>query len=105
MMHGVKAALALQKTGDISAALAERNPAVAPGFSFVDAGGHGYTTVHVTGGKLETEFVYMPRPIERSEQADGGPLAYRATHRVKAWKPGGIPQVERLRVEGNLPLI
>ena len=73
--------------------------------SFVDAGGHGYSVVHASADALEVEFVCIPRPIERSEQADGGPLAYRATHRVKAWKPGDTPQVERVRVEGKLPLI
>jgi alkaline phosphatase D len=105
VMYGVKAALALQKTHDVTAALAEKNPEVSPHLSFVDAGGHGYSVVHVTAESMEVEFVCVPRPIERSERADGGPLSYRATHRVKAWKPGGIPQVERVSVEGKLPLI
>jgi hypothetical protein len=43
--------------------------------------------------------------IERSERADGGPLAYRVTHRVKAWQPGDAPRVERSRVEGTLPMV
>jgi alkaline phosphatase D len=103
VMYGVKAALALQKTHDVTAALAEKNPEVSPHLSFVDAGGHGYSVVHASADALEVEFVCIPRPIERSERADGGPLAYRATHRVKAWKAEGVPQVERVRVEGKLP--
>jgi alkaline phosphatase D len=105
MMHGVKAALALQKTRDMQAALAERNPEVAPNLSFMDAGGHGYTTVRVTADALEAEFVCVPRPIERSDRPDGGPLAYRVTHRVRAWNPRAVPRVERLGVEGTLPLV
>jgi hypothetical protein len=36
-----EAALALQRTGSVSAALAERNPRLSPHLSFMDAGGHG----------------------------------------------------------------
>jgi alkaline phosphatase D len=43
--HGVRASLALQKTGDLRQALAAANPEVAPHLSFVDLGGHGYAVV------------------------------------------------------------
>ena len=45
IMHGVRASLALQRTGDARRALTERNPDVAPHLSFVDVGGHGYSLV------------------------------------------------------------
>jgi alkaline phosphatase D len=105
LMHGVRASLALQKTGDARQALAERNPEVAPHLSFVDVGGHGYSVVRAAAEELEVEFVCIPRPLERSDRADGGPLAYRITHRVKRWGRGAAPRLERTTFEGSLPLV
>jgi alkaline phosphatase D len=103
-LHGVRAALTLQRTGDVKQAIAHSNPEVAPHLSFVDLGGHGYATVRASASELETEFVCIPRPIERSDRADGGPLAYRVVHRVKLWKPGETPQLVQEVVEGVPPL-
>src|SRR5215213_4200497 len=105
MMHGVRASLALKRTGDGRRALAERNPQLAPHLSFVDLGGHGYSVVRASSEQLEVEFVCIPRPIERNGRADGGPLAYRVTHRVKRWTHEAAPQIERTKVEGMLPLV
>jgi alkaline phosphatase D len=105
VMHGVRASLALQKTGDIHQALAHRNPEIAPHLSFMDAGGHGYSVVRASADELEVEFVCIPRPIENSARPDGGPLAYRVTHRVKRWRSGVAPRLERTTVEGTLPLV
>jgi alkaline phosphatase D len=105
LMHGVRASLALQKTGDVRQALAERNPEVAPHLSFMDVGGHGYSVVRASNDELEVEFVCIPRPLERNDRADGGPLAYRVAHRVKRWAHGVAPQLERTKVEGALPLV
>lgn len=105
VMHGVVASLTLQKTDDLQQALKESNPEVAPHLSFIDVGGHGYTTVRATSDELEVEFVCIPRPIEGTDRADGGPLAYRVAHKVKLWKPGATPRVERTSQEGTLPLV
>jgi alkaline phosphatase D len=70
-------------------ALKESNAEVAPHLSFVD---------------LEVEFLCNPRPIERSDREDGGPLVYRIAHKVKLWRPGTSPRVERTTQEGVLPL-
>lgn len=105
MMHGVRASLALKRTGDAGQALAERNPQLAPHLSFIDLGGHGYSLVRATSNALEVEFVCIVRPLERSERADGGPLAYRVVHRVKRWTHDAAPQIERTKVEGTLPLV
>lgn len=86
-------------------ALKESNPEVAPHLSFIDTGGHGYSTARATADELEVEFVCIPRPIQRSEREDGGPLAYRVTHRVKLWEPGSAPRMERTVQEGTLPLV
>jgi alkaline phosphatase D len=104
MMHGVQSSLALQRTGDLSQALAASNPDLAPQLAFADVGGHGYAMVRATTDALEVEFVCIPRPLERSDRPDGGPLAYRVTHRVRHWAPGETPRVDRVSAEGELPL-
>jgi alkaline phosphatase D len=88
-LHGVGAALELQKTGDIDRALAESNPEVAPHLSFLDLGGHGYAVVAASAQALDVEFVCVARPIERNDE-----LAYRITHRVERWHPGEKPRVQ-----------
>ena len=100
LLHGVRAALALSRT---SAAEARKlhNPAVAPHLKFVDLGGHGYGLVTVTADWLETEFVCIPVPFERSDSADGGTLRYRVRHRVNRWKAGEQPKLVQTIVEGN----
>jgi alkaline phosphatase D len=101
MRHGVKSCLEYQKTGDAAAARKLSNLELAPHLKFVDMGGHGYATVRVTSDVLETEFVCIPRPVERSETADGGPLLYRVTHRAKLWKRGERPTLEQRVTEGD----
>jgi alkaline phosphatase D len=101
LRHGVKSCLEYAKSGDIAKARAESNPDLSPHLSFVDMGGHGYSIVRVTSDMLETEFVCIPRPIERSETDDGGPLKYRVTHTVKLWTKGQTPKLERHVIEGD----
>ena len=79
LRHGVRSCLEYAASGDALEARALSNPDLSPHVSFVDMGGHGYSVVHVTSDAFETEFVCIPRPIERSDQADGGPLLYRRT--------------------------
>ena len=64
-------------------------------------GGHGYTVVRATRNSLETEFVCIPRPLERSERPDGGPLLYRVRHRAALWDKGDRPKLEAQVLEGN----
>jgi alkaline phosphatase D len=104
IMHGVRSCLTLQRTGNLQQALADSNPDVAPHLSFADVGGHGYAVVRADGSSLEVEFVCLPRPIERSDGPDGGPLAYRVAHRVALWEAGKAPRLERTRLEGEPPL-
>ncbi len=99
--HGVRSCLEYTKTGDMVRARAASNPELSPHVSFVDMGGHGYSVVHVTSTTLETEFVCIPRPIERSERADGGPLLYRTRHRANLWRKGEKPKLELEVVEGD----
>jgi len=105
LMHGVKSAFTLQKTNDLKQAVAARNPDNAPNLSFMDMGGHGYSTVRASDSAIEVEFVCIPRPLERSERDDGGELRYRVVHRVKQWKSGEAPKLLRVKTEGDLPLI
>ena len=102
--HGVISALEYARSGDADKARALSNPDLSPHLSFVDLGGHGYATVRVTADALETEFVCIPRPIERSTSPDGGPLRYRVSHRARLWKRGERPALEQRVLEGKVPL-
>jgi alkaline phosphatase D len=101
LKHGVRSCLEYAKSGDLQRARALSNPDLSPHVSFIDMGGHGYSAVRVTSDSLETEFVCIPRPIERSERADGGPLLYRTRHRARLWRKGETPRLEFQILEGN----
>jgi len=103
LRHGVRSCLEYARSGDLSKARALSNPDNAPHLSFVDMGGHGYALVRASTHALETEFVCIPRPIQRSESADGGALVYRVVHRARAWKNGERPQLEQQMLEGDAP--
>lgn len=103
-LHGVQASLTYDKTGDLAAALAKSNPEVAPHLAFADLGGHGYSAVRASSDTLETEFVCIARPAERSTTEDGGPVDYRVRFRAKIWQPGQPPKLEREVIEGAVPL-
>ncbi len=104
VLHGVRSALTLAETGDVAHARAARNPDLSPNIVFADFGGHGYATVRASGDELETEFVCIPRPMERNQAEDGGPLLYRAVHRVSAWRPGERPNLRLEVAEGEASL-
>jgi alkaline phosphatase D len=59
--------------------------------------------VRVSADALETEFVCIPRPLERAEGADGGPLVYRVRHVVPLWRAGEAPRLIQQVIEGNPP--
>ncbi len=99
--HGVRSCLEYAASGDVQKSRALSNPDLSPHLSFVDMGGHGYAVVTASVEALETEFVAIPRPIERSEGADGGPLTYRVRHRAALWKAGETPKLVQEIVEGN----
>jgi alkaline phosphatase D len=102
--HGVRASLELQRSNDVARALALSNPAVAPHLKFADYEGHGFATVRVSAEMMETEFVCIPIPFERSDRPDGGPLVYRVVNRVPLWKGGEAPRIEQALLEGTAPL-
>jgi alkaline phosphatase D len=64
-------------------------------------GGHGYSVVHATSAFIETEFVCIPRPVERSNRADGGALTDRVKFRTDLWKDGEAPRLQMQILEGN----
>jgi alkaline phosphatase D len=101
LRHGVRSCLEYAKTGDVERARKQSNPEVSPHVKFVDMGGHGYSVVTATTNAIETEFVCMPRPLERSERADGGPLRYRIRSRTALWKTGEAPKLEVEILEGD----
>jgi len=102
--HGVRSALEYAHSGDLQRALAVRNPDVAPHLSFVDMGGHGYTTVRVDATTMTTDFVCIPRPVSRNPREDGGPLRYRVRHEVPLWRAGEAPRLRQSVLEGDAGL-
>lgn len=93
--HGVRSALAYAESGDLANAHAISKPELAPHLKFVDLGGHGYGVVSVDASQMVTEFVRIPRPIERAVSPDRGPLRYRVRHEVPLWRPGERPQMRQ----------
>jgi alkaline phosphatase D len=103
MRHGVRSCLEYARSGDITKARALSNPDLSPHVSFVDMGGHGYSVVRATSDAIQTEFVCIPRPIERSTAPDGGPLRYRVAFRAPRWAPGDTPALTMHMLEGDAP--
>jgi alkaline phosphatase D len=101
LRHGVRSCLEYAKNGNMTKARALSNPDLSPHLSFVDMGGHGYAVVGVTSNALETEFVCIPRPIERSDRADGGPVNYRVKYRARLWSKNESPRLEGQILEGD----
>jgi alkaline phosphatase D len=101
LRHGVRSCLEYARSGDIEKARALSNPDLSPHLSFVDMGGHGYAVVRVTSNIFETEFVCIPRPIEHSDCADGGPVVYRSRFRAGLWRKGERPKLESQILGGN----
>jgi alkaline phosphatase D len=99
--HGVRSCLEYARSGDIEKARAATNPNLAPHVRFVDMGGHGYVVVRASSAAFETEFVCIPRPLERSTDENGGPLSYRVRTRSPLWAKGKTPKLEVEIVEGN----
>jgi alkaline phosphatase D len=103
LRHGVRACLEYARTGSVEAARKLSNADLSPHVSFVDMGGHGYSVVTATNSALETEFVCIPRPLERSAGEDGGPILYRVRHRTERWRPGEAPGLIMQVLEGSAP--
>jgi alkaline phosphatase D len=102
--HGVLTALEYAKSGDIAKAHALRNPDSAPHVSFTDMGGHGYGVMRASIDRMDTEFICIPRPVERATTDDGGLLRYRVLHSAKLWAKGEKPTLEQKVLEGDASL-
>jgi alkaline phosphatase D len=104
LRHGVRSCLEYAKSFDLKRAQALSNPDLAPHLEFVDLGGHGYAKVRLSADEMRTEFVCIPRPIARSERADGGPIRYRTVHTAALWKSGERPRLKTSVLEGDVGL-
>ena len=102
--HGVRSALEYAESGDLARAHAVSNPELSPHLDFVDLGGHGYGVVTVDANRMLTDFVCIPRPIERAATPDGGPLRYRVRHEVPLWRAGEKIALRQTLVEGDAGL-
>jgi alkaline phosphatase D len=101
LRHGVRSCLEYTKSGNVEKARALSNPGLAPHVSFVDMGGHGYLVVRATDQAIDTVFVCIPRPLERTERDDGGRLNYRIRLRALLWRKGKAPQLDMHILEGD----
>ncbi len=101
LRHGVRSCLEYSRSFDRAAARALSNPDLSPHLSFVDMAGHGYATVRLSAEEMRTEFVCIPRPLERSETPDGGPVKYRIVHSAPLWRAGEQPQLAQCVIEGD----
>jgi alkaline phosphatase D len=101
LKHGVRSCLEYAKTRDLAAARKLSNPDNAPHLDFIDMGGHGYALVTASEGALTCDFVCIPPPLERSAEADGGPLRYRVRHEAALWRPGAEPKLVQTVLEGD----
>lgn len=101
LRHGTRSCLEYAKSGDVEKARSLSNRDLSPHVSFVDMGGHGYAIVRATASALEAEFVCIPRPLERSDREDGGPLNYRVKFRAPLWERSQAPKLDMLVVEGD----
>jgi alkaline phosphatase D len=104
LKHGVRSALEYGKSFDLAKAHAVSNRELAPHLEFIDAGGHGYATVRLTGEEMRTEFVCIPRPVARNPSPDGGPLRYRVEHVAQLWRAGERPVLRQRVLEGDIGL-
>ncbi len=104
LRHGVRSCLEYAKSFDLKRAHELSNPDNAPHLEFVDMGGHGYAKVRLSPEEMRTEFVCIPRPITRSDRADGGPLRYRVVHTASLWKSGERPKLKTTVLEGDVGL-
>ena len=104
LRHGVRACLEYAKSFDLKRARSLSNPDLAPHLEFVDLGGHGYAKVRLSSDQMRTEFVCIPRPITRSERADGGPMRYRVSLTAALWKSGERPHLKTSVLEGDVGL-
>ncbi|MEO8218744.1 MAG: alkaline phosphatase D family protein [Acidobacteriota bacterium] len=104
LKHGVRSCLEYAKSFDLKRARSLSNPDLAPHVEFVDLGGHGYAKVRLSAEEMRTEFVCVPRPVTRSERADGGPIRYRVLLTAALWKSGGRPQLKTSVLEGDAGL-
>lgn len=99
---GVRSCLEYARTGNVETARACSDPSLSPHLSFVDMGGHGYSVVRASSESLSVEFVCIPRPIERSTRADGGPIRYRVRHSAQPWHGTQVPSLSQSIVEGDV---
>ena len=104
LKHGVRSCLEYAKSFDLKRAHSLSNPDLAPHVEFVDMGGHGYANVRLSADQMRTEFVCVPRPVTRSERADGGPIRYRVVHTAALWKSGERPKMKTSVLEGDVRL-
>jgi alkaline phosphatase D len=101
LRHGVRSSLEYARTGDADGARKLSNASLAPHLKFLDLESYGFSVIRASREILECEFVCIPKPDERAEASNGGPVLYRVVHRTRLWKAGEHPELEQQLVEGH----
>lgn len=102
MRHGAKAAEVLASTGDPQQALDAADPSPNPHLHYADNSVNGYCVARFGKRAMECQFICIaPKPWD-PETEPNGPSALRSvTFRVKRWKAGQTPGMQRLAVTGE----
>jgi alkaline phosphatase D len=64
-------------------------------------GGHGYALVRASSTDFITEFVCIPRPLERAAHSDGGAVLYRVRFTTPVWSGTHVGKMKTEVIEGD----
>lgn len=104
MRKGAIATDVLAKTGDLEAALAAVDNPPNPHLVYADNDVHGYCVAHFEKKSMTCDFVSVARPLWDPEKFPKGPDTLRVVPlRVKSWRGGAEPEIERLPTIGEIP--
>ena len=104
MRKGAVATDVLARTGDLDKALAAVSNPPNPHLVYADNDVHGYCIAHFTRKEMVCDFISVARPLWDPEKFPNGPDTLRVVPlRVKSWRGGSEPKIERLPTIGEIP--
>lgn len=101
-LHGGRAALVLDATGDPREALAARNPGHNPHLRYADTAIHGAARALCRRDRMEVEFLGMAPPLLPRGHGGEPPLR-RVRFTLRSWADGRPPVLEGPEIQGPPP--
>jgi alkaline phosphatase D len=102
MRMGAKAAEVMADTNDLDEAIKFSNNELNPHLDYADNDTHGYGIARFSSREMEVDFMLVERPDWDPDKFPNGPGLTRIVgYRVKTWKGGGVPKLERLYTRGE----